>query len=94
MTQGNCPRVSRTPGAGNLYAPLAAAMAPLNSSAIDSKAWLLRSTRLLPTISQGRAVPTASGNGWTASKRVVEGMNIMEFIVPSPVLFRFNVRDR
>jgi len=81
------------PGAGSWNVTLAAAMAALNSNVIDSKAYVLRSTRLVPATSEGSTVPAATRNGWAVPERGVEGMGVKEFMVSSPVLFRFSVRD-
>lgn len=48
-------------GAGSWNATLAAAMAALDGNVIDSKAYVLRSTRVAPATSAGVALPAAIG---------------------------------
>jgi len=77
------------PGAGSWNVTLAAAMAALNSNVIDSKAYVLRSTRLVPATSVDVALPAAIGAECAASGRAVEGMGVMAFMESSPEVVRF-----
>jgi hypothetical protein len=56
-------------------------MAALNNSVIDSKAYVLRNTRLAPIALGGLAGPTTTGKGVAESGRAVEGMGVMGFMV-------------
>lgn len=77
------------PGAGSWNATLAAAVAALNSKVIDSRAYVLRSTRLVPATSVGVALPVAIGAECAASGRAVEEMGVMQFLESNPEVIRF-----
>jgi hypothetical protein len=49
--------------------------------AIDSNAYVLRSTRLAPMALGALAVPTTTGNGVAEPGRAVGGMGVMGFMV-------------
>ena len=92
------------PGAGSWNATLAAAMAALNSSVIDSKAYVLRSTRLVPATSVGVALPAAIGaeGGLATGYALAFALVVLAFIehgflvVPwqDTRLFRWAMRNR
>ena len=76
------------PGAGKLNITLAAALAALNSSVIDSKAYVLRSTGPVQATCVDVAWPGAIGAECAASGPVVERMGAMAFMVSSPAVVR------
>jgi hypothetical protein len=56
-------------------------MAALNSSVIDSSAYVFRNTRLLAMVLGAVAGPDATGKGVAAFGPFAEGMGVMGFMV-------------